>query len=864
MTEKVVRLEEMASKQSSLTSKNLKETTELKEMFQTFLLGISDLRKDLEEIKKIPREQQHNACCAGNYCNNNWSIPKHLEIKPPGKTDDYTFGNGKLTFEEFRRRTFAVFDGFPQASDRAKYSYLSKHTVGKVHEMVQDFMSHENAFEEVWEAIDNTGSQESEYDDITVELMDVPKEPADKNLRGIQKVLCSLSRFERQGLEEDDPSMSNHTLVCRTAYKRLHEAARLRYKELNPNVTQKEYFQNAENRKTLRVFVQTAWLGKKGSERDESTEKAVTKKCEWCQKNHHVSTCFTFEKQPLNSKWKFVKDKNLCQQCLGRHGNRECQRAKCLKCGKGHHTHLHNNEGPKEKVQHSNAIIRSSQALMLLRSEVKGTQVKDKALIMLDMGSTHTLMSKRLANIVQPEIKERNRKIKMTTINGETDEVVDVGMVVIGKEKKYKIELLIREKLPRVTQRALTPSDYKEWPQLYPLQTTRASNEEVDLLIGCDCLHLIIHKEVWNAEMVDNDAHGPRAIRTSLGWSVVGLPRDMDVCDNNKIVIVDDDNDQLSSSKEDPRERLLSLEDEEAMEVLDETFNINTMSAAIPFRTNKDELVKNRSMAEQRIFMLLNRVRRDPQLEEQYDYEIAELLRNNYAERKSDAEIQWYLPHHPVRNPKKDRIRVVFDCRAKNKELGLNDVIMSGPNAINDLWNILLQFCTRKHYALSDIQAMFLQIRLQERDKAYFGFLYWELGHPKTRYNVVEYVMTRHVFGAASSPFVACESLKRLIHHSKELSDEQKTTVTKQFYVDDFVCCSDDPEYITSTVFAVREAIRPHFNLRKFYSNSEKLMEGLEEEDKLTPTQVLGLSFDPSEDSIAIDLSPLHQTANTL
>lgn len=166
-------------------------------------------------------------------------------------------------------------------------------------------------------------------------------------------------------------------------------------------------------------------------------------------------------------------------------------------------------------------------------------------------------------------------------------------------------------------------------------------------------------------------------------------------------------------------------------------------------------MVKNHAMAEQRVFMLLNRMRRDPQLGEQYDFEIAELLRNNYAERKSDAEIQWYLPHHPVKNPKKDRIRVVFDCRAKNKELGLNDVIMSGPNAINDLWNILLQFRTKK----------------------------------------------------ASSPFVACESLKKLIHHGKGLSDEQKTAVTKQFYVDDFVCCSDDPEYITSTVFAVREAI---------------------------------------------------------
>lgn len=75
-----------------------------------------------------------------------------------------------------------------------------------------------------------------------------------------------------------------------------------------------------------------------------------------------------------------------------------------------------------------------------------------------------------------------------------------------------------------MTQRALTSDEYEKWPQLFPIQTTNAIIKEIDLLIECNCLHLIIHKEVWNDEMINHDSNGPRAIRRSLGWSVVGLP----------------------------------------------------------------------------------------------------------------------------------------------------------------------------------------------------------------------------------------------------------------------------------------------------------------------------------------------------
>lgn len=74
---------------------------------------------------------------------------------------------------------------------------------------------------------------------------------------------------------------------------------------------------------------------------------------------------------------------------------------------------------------------------------VLAKQMKNKALIMLDMGSTHTLMSRKLVKIVKPQMKERTRKIKIITVNGQMDELEDVCIITIGKEKTYGVELLI-------------------------------------------------------------------------------------------------------------------------------------------------------------------------------------------------------------------------------------------------------------------------------------------------------------------------------------------------------------------------------------------------------------------------------------
>ena len=58
---------------------------------------------------------------------------------------------------------------------------------------------------------------------------------------------------------------------------------------------------------------------------------------------------------------------------------------------------------------------------------------------------------------------------------------------------------------------------------------------------------------------------------------------------------------------------------------------------------------------------------------------------------KNDGKI-WYLPHHPVINPNKEKIRIVFDCAAEYNGISLNSRVRQGPDLTNKLVGVLTRF----------------------------------------------------------------------------------------------------------------------------------------------------------------------------
>ena len=125
---------------------------------------------------------------------------------------------------------------------------------------------------------------------------------------------------------------------------------------------------------------------------------------------------------------------------------------------------------------------------------------------------------------------------------------------------------------------------------------------------------------------------------------------------------------------------------------------------------------------------------KDENLRKAYTETIDSYLREGYAQEITEDDIQnsstvWYLPHHPVVNPRKSgKLRIVFDCEAKFNGTSLNDKPMKGPNLANSLVGVLTCFRKNKVALVADVKAMFHQIKVDPLEQNALRFLWWNKG----------------------------------------------------------------------------------------------------------------------------------------
>ncbi|GFU74963.1 uncharacterized protein TNCV_3752141 [Trichonephila clavipes] len=221
----------------------------------------------------------------------------------------------------------------------------------------------------------------------------------------------------------------------------------------------------------------------------------------------------------------------------------------------------------------------------------------------------------------------------------------------------------------------------------------------------------------------------------------------------------------------------------------------------------------------------------------------------NVADKKNEH----YLPHHPVYNDNSTtKIRPVFDGSAKEKNSSsINECLEKGPNMVELILTIVNKFRLRKFGITAYIEKAFLQIGLQEKDRPFLRFLWWENGDKeKTKI----YQHTRVVFGITSSPFLLGETLE---YHLKQVSGHLQLTAQKlleSFYVDNCLTNVDNAEDIEKFMLESKEILSlAKFNLRGWVHTgvSEAEKGTLLEEEKKVP--VLGLIWKPDKDTLSVN-----------
>ena len=120
---------------------------------------------------------------------------------------------------------------------------------------------------------------------------------------------------------------------------------------------------------------------------------------------------------------------------------------------------------------------------------------------------------------------------------------------------------------------------------------------------------------------------------------------------------------------------------------------------------------------------------------------------NNDAEASTP---RWYLPIHVVEQ-KPGKTRICHDGRASVGGVCLNDMLLGGPNLMNPLPDVLMNFRINRVAFMMDIAAFFHQVLVDKKDADAFRFFWWA---NKECILMILNKFLAHIFGSGASSCV--------------------------------------------------------------------------------------------------------------
>ena len=124
----------------------------------------------------------------------------------------------------------------------------------------------------------------------------------------------------------------------------------------------------------------------------------------------------------------------------------------------------------------------------------------------------------------------------------------------------------------------------------------------------------------------------------------------------------------------------------------------------------------------------------------------------------------------------------MFDCSAEFHGTSLNKELLPGPDLINQLVWVLTRFRTEEVVFMADIEDMFYQVHIFEKERSFLRYLWWEDVNLEKLY----YEMYVHMFSGTLTPGYCNYTLRRAaLGNVLSYSKEATNTLLRIFYVDD-------------------------------------------------------------------------------
>lgn len=904
-----IRVDDLQGEIEVLNPDNIDNEIEEREIMERdIVINIATAKTVMEKFTNALECEQRRGSVVDNSC-----FMEHQEfgLKLP-QIKIAKFDGAYFRWLEFRDTFESLIHKNSRLSDIHKFHYLNSYLEGDAARIISNLEVSSANYSEAWKLVCNRYNNKrmliNQHLNALFSVKQFPRESerslrflidhVTKHLRALSSlgqptdkwdillifILCSkldsntLTKWEefRNTLEADVPTLDNFFKFLTDRADVLESLSRNK----SDNVPSKAAQSNTRtNFNSNNNYKQTNNVTKTFASSNIKPNKSNIFSCVICNENHKIYDCPTFKAMSIDSRLSEVNKYKLCNNCLRQgHLASECRMGPCRECKKRHNSLLHrpntsannctsiddsNESFVTFSEQNSNQILLSTAVIKVINPI---TQQSEKARALLDCGSQSSFISNSLkeklalnsnpidslkvigiGNNISTSITEScNLQIKSLNSKFITNLCCLVLNELTGKLPKYPVNIT---KL--------------NWPNNIVLADPKFYEPaSVDILIGAD-----LFWDILGNEQVSLGPSNPKLRNTQLGWIVSGpinLPNvnKQTSCNYAMVGTPKDNNLEIALTKfweleELPAKRIVSEKDN----ACESHFIKNTYKnesgrfvVRLPLIDSSDCLGDTSKLARKRLHYLEKRFRSKPLLKIEYTKFINEYAQLGHLSPAADIQgTLYYLCHHAVlkQDSESTKLRVVFDGSAPSSSgYALNDVLLAGPNIQDSLFAILIRARQYKFLLTGDIEKMYRQILLDERDRNLQRILWRDDESQPIR----DFTLNTVTYGTASASFLSTRCLWQV---GEEQSDPLiKEIIQKDFYVDDLITGANNEQHLHYIQCSVARALKNNcFNLRKYKSNNTSLFNNLEKDknDSLTISEsssTLGLGWKPSSDTI--------------
>lgn len=621
-----------------------------------------------------------------------------------------------------------------------------------------------------------------------------------------------------------------------------------------------------------------------------STEKNITGKCILCNEAHILFKCTAFGKKTVQERMDFARNKRLCMNCFSdQHKTAECKsNYSCKTCSKKHNSLLHleqksgNSKETKSNVvnvdfdKNENVELSANLAInansTMLATAIVGVEAKNKQKIalraLIDPGSQSSFITQNALQTLN--MKGRPVSINISGISELTKSACSA--IELNIYPRFTSTFLLRATvivLNKITKYKNDFDDLKSYEHLKHLllaDPTLTDSAPIDILLGAD-----VYSKFLKSGVIKGLESEPIAQNTEFGWIVTGPSMSKiqtSTCVNVVSLVSNVELEKKIKSFfeiEEFREEKKMTDEEEQCEQYFQKTHTRTASGryvvSIPFINGIEYPVlgDSRKCAIAHQLQLERRFAKNPQLQIDYQAFIHEFINLGQMEVATESPIRdaYYLPHHCVyKESTTTKLRVVFNASQRTTNgKSLNDQLAIGAIEQPDLVHLLIKFRFFKYAFTADLEKMYRQILVAPE----FVDLQRIIWRDSTLEPLREFIIKTVTYGTAIAPHLATRVLKQLAFDVADKYPIAAEIIRKCMYMDDVLSgCFSIPELRNAYSELKASFESAGFNLRKWCSNSQELLEIIpegEKELKATNENVkaLGISWSAIDDEFTYE-----------